>query len=213
MNLQEFIEYRKTCPLCGNALRTILNQRKQSCRFETDRLVFLFHVDGLKKKGIVYKVGYSFSLKNNNWCIEFYNKDDVRFEKDTPLFLMERFKELNANLLDYRIWRECAKMHYRLSSNLFELDFRHATMDFLVSQEKFCFQQLQSDGLYKISELHNDYEGHSSSLSFRKSPSSSAFLSDYLMFLSHHTDVEVPLVPFTSKEETVARINKLLIFS
>ncbi len=223
MNLREFIAYRETCPICKDVLVTSFHsQKKQSIRYEDDRFIVVFRMDSLKKKGIDYKVGYSFSLEDHSWYVEFYTNYDVRFENDSPNFLRERFKELDKNLGEYKFYRHCTGCCcYNYSSNDFYLDYDLGTIsDLMVNVEYIGMLQPIETG-FKVYKLLNDYGGNKSTLMFGKHHSENAARSEGVVLSKrasalnfYNLDViQTSLIKFSSQEETMERIKKLLIFS
>ena len=94
-NVKDWFDYRRNCPLCENVLITYLHSdRRQSIRFEDNRLVVIFPLDAIKgkKNQALYKVGYSFSLTDDTFCIEFYDKNNFRIDNEIPNFLPNRFR-------------------------------------------------------------------------------------------------------------------------
>lgn len=226
MNLKEFFEYRQTCPICKDVLVTSFHsQKKQSIRYEDDRFVVLFRMDSLKKKGINYKVGYSFGLEDHSWYVEFYTQDDKRFENDSPNFLRERFKELDKNLGQYKFYRHCTGCCcYNYSSNDFYLDYDLGSINDLIVNVEYIGMLQPIETGFKVYKLLNDYGGSKSTIVFGKHPSENIARSDAGVvnkkphmsnyYSSFNLDmIQVPLIKFSSQEETMERIRKLLIFS
>jgi len=220
MNLQEFIDYRKICPLCEYPLKLSFHSRKQqTVKYEDNRMLFLFQLNGLKKNQIDYKVGYSFGLKDNSFYVEFYTRDEKRFENDSPEFLRIRFKELNTNLGKYCFYKHCANCEcYNYSSNYFliPLNIVHIE-DIAISTEYIGMAQPFKEG-FKVYKLLTDHINFKSTLLFGRHKSDLIVKSDYGMvnFLntSYSLDmIQTAPIKFSSKEETMNRISKLLIFS
>jgi hypothetical protein len=218
MNLQEFLDYRRTCPLCGNDLSiTFHSLRKQTIRIEEGRLLIVFRLDAIKKKQIDYKVGYSFGYNDNSCYVEFYTKDDKRFDNDAPMFLINRFKELDKNLLSYKFYRHCARCCcYNYCSNGFHLYFKEATTgDLRIDSEYIGMHVKLGADDYKIYKLFNSYMESRSTLSVGKSNSILVARDDWGMHPSMWSteNIETSLIKFVNKEETIDRIQKLLVFS
>lgn len=215
MNLRQFLEYKTHCPICKTQLVTSFHSiKKQVVRYEDDRLLVLFRLDALGKKQIDYKVGYSFGLDDHSWYVEFYTRDSVRFEKDSPDFLRERFKELNKNLGSYIFHRHCAKCYcYNYSTKSFDLSFKTGKIpEIEICLEYFGLGQHINDG-YKIYKLLNDYEGNKSTLIYLRTNDPFWARSDCGATPSNMNMIQLSLIKFASKEETILRINKLLVFS
>lgn len=215
MNLREFLDYRKTCPLCGNDLSIIFHsQKKQTIRIEDGRLLIVFRLDALKKKQIDYKVGYSFGYNDNSCYVEFYTKDNKRFDNDIPDFLIKRFKELDRNLVSYKFYRHCSKCCcYNYCSSGFHLYFKEArTNNLMVSTEYFGMNLKLGIDDYKVYKLYNNYLESKSTLMVEKCHSLLLARDDWGLHPGSGI-IDTSLIRFTTKEETIDRIQKLLVFS
>ena len=234
MNLKEFLNYRKNCPLCDGPLTTYLHSKKrQSIRYENGRMVVIFLLKSTKGKGLDYKVGYSFGLEDNSFCAEFYDKSLFRYEKEIPLFLVNRFKELNHNLKDLRFYRVCNScQRYDYISFPFRINLKNNILEsWLIRSESFVFIQNYGGALddryrvYRVNNWHspdNDYNqanGDKKWIALDESwitywiteNAASARIDGPIPNLA--TALQLPLIPFISKEETFSRIKKLITFS
>jgi len=218
MNLYDFLEYRKVCPICDTQLVTSFHSEKsQKIRMEDNRLVVIFHLTSLKKKHIDYKVGYSFGLSDDSFQTEFYTKDDKRFENDTPLFLMERFRELDKNLKGYRFYKSCYSCRrYKYSSSRFDLDLRlNRIKNLEIITESICLVNPGSSGQRKIFRMDNVFDTNCNDGHTWLSCWDATHETDGLIDYSVPTaalSIQLPIIPFISKEETTERIKTLLTF-
>lgn len=221
MNLKEFITYRNNCPICNDKLSTFFHSEKQqSFKYEEDRMVVIFRMDGLKKHQINYKVGYSFGPEDNSWQVEFYNQDGIRFEKDSPYHLMDKFRELNKNLGLYKFYRVCTapKCHrYNYSTNQFSLKYKRHNIGDLSIKTEYIGMTMPTENGYKIFKLLNEYASPSrSTVVYGKHKEESIARDDWGMHnppLDNLDILQTHIIKFSSKEETMERINKLIIFS
>ena len=172
-NVKDWFDYRRNCPLCENVLITYLHSdRRQSIRFEDNRLVVIFPLDAIKgkKNQALYKVGYSFSLTDNTFCIEFYDKNNFRIDNEIPNFLSNRFKGLNTNLGFLKFYKECGGCHrYFYSSNNFVLDLQLNCVEISPLYEYFGFAENYGgarDDRYRIYRLVNWLQSKTSYLSY-----------------------------------------------
>jgi hypothetical protein len=225
MNLQQFINYRKDCPICDKQLKLAFHSKKQqSYRYEDGRLIFLFDLRALKKGQTHYKVGYSFGLEDNSYYIEFYTSKDKRFDDEAPDFLRARFKELDKNLLAYRFFKYCPGCScYNYFSNNFLLK-KTLTVQLGVETEYIGMHQ-PIDNRYKIYKLLNNYTDGVSFLIYGKHWSEDMARDDSDMLGNNPNPtnlningsklelIQTPLIKFVSKQETMARLNKLILFS
>jgi hypothetical protein len=232
MNLKEFLNYRKICPLCDSLLTTYLHSKKrQSIKYENNRVTVIFPLIPLKKNGkgtdyksnFLFKVGYSFGLEDNSFCVEFYDKNLFRYEKETPRFLIDRFKELNQNLKDLRFYRVCnGCQRYNYISFSFKIDLKNNTLKpWRLRSEYFGFIQNYGGALddkYRVYRMTNWYSLGSDTENeswinywITKRPFDAQF--DIPMPIPEVTFLHLPLIPFVSREETLNRIKKLILFS
>jgi hypothetical protein len=223
MNLKEWLNYRKNCPICQAPLTTYLHSsKKQGIKWEDGRMVIVFPLYSLdKKKTSDYKVGYSFHLTENQFCIEFYTKEGLRIEKDTQFHLINRFKSLNENLKNYKFYRQCnGCKRYQYSSDIFKFNFKTFSLDFeenfIVSSEYLGLIQTMKTGSktpFRIYRLDNFYAKieMGTCLTYWNSLYPHGILSDCAV-PDNARYVILPLIPFISEEDTLNRIKKLLVF-
>ena len=221
-SVKEWFNYRKKCPLCENVLTTYFHSdRRQSIRFEENRLVVVFPLEAMKgkKNQAHYKVGYSFSLADNTFCIEFYDKNNFRLDNEAPDFLRNRFKELSKNLGLLKFYKECGVCHrYFYFSSNFVLDFRSNFIEIKPYFEYFGFAENYGgaqDDRYRIYRLVNRLQNNTSQITYGVDGNISHTQLDIHrpVLLSGYTSLELPLIKFVSKKETLRRIKKLIIFS
>jgi hypothetical protein len=224
MKLQEWLNHHKNCPLCVAPLTTYLHSTKrQAIKWEEGRMVVIFELRSTdKRKSSDYKVGYSFHLTENQFCIEFYSKDGIRIEKEVQPHLMDKFKSLDSNLKSYRFYRQCNSCkRYHYSSSAFKLNLKDASLyfkePFIVSSEYFGLIQAMEQGSktpFRIYRLLNCYTEKEigSHLTYWSASSPHGTLSDWTV-PNEATFLDLPLIPFVSINETLERIKKLILFS
>lgn len=228
MNLQEFINYRTTCPICDTNLTTCFHSAKrQTLRFEENRMVFIFNMNEMKKMSTDHRAGFSFSLTNNTWRAEFYDKDMFRIDRQTTNYLMIRFKELDKNISPYKFYRACGRTacsRYNYSSNQFNLKYSGAITsiddgmpELKINTEYIGMSERIGDtNMFKICKLLNDYRSDCSNIVYGKNSYEHLTRADWGT-LSPPMDsldfMQVPLIKFSNKEETMDRISKLMLFS
>jgi hypothetical protein len=223
MNLKQFFNYRKNCPLCDSPLTTYLHSKKrQVIKYENNRAVVIFPLTSIKSKKTEHKVGYSFGLDDHSFCVEFYDKNLFRYEKEVPLFLINRFKELSKNLKELRFYRVCNNcQRYNYISFSFKIDFKNNILKpWRLRSEYFGFIQNYGGGLddryriYRVTNWHslgNDGENESwINYWITKNVFEAEFDSPMPVPVN---SLHLPFIPFVSKEETLERIKKLILFS
>lgn len=215
MNLQEFINFRERCPFCHLPLiNKFISSRKQKIRFENDRLMIIIPIKGLRPTDPDYEAGYSFSLKDNSFAIEFYCEED-RYERISR-YMRETFKEFHKNLsaTKFRFIRACGFcFKYEVNSNIVDIDLKKSQYSSLnVYNESFLFTNKTSDD-YKFILLNNRTEdaGSASDLCWWKSSTDHRI--EYTIPANANVKNDLQLIKFVSKEETAARLNNLIIFS
>lgn len=192
-------------------------------------MVVIFPLNSKGKKiSSDYNVGYSFSLTENQFQIEFYDKDNKRLDSSIPHHLIDKFKALDANLKNYRFYRRCDScQRYHYSSGVFRFNLETCSLrfrdGFFVSSEYFGLIQAMQKGSktpYRIYRLLNVYvpdasgevSRHGSHLTYWNSADPHGTLSDRTT-PNEATYLDLPLIPFISPEDTLSRIQKLLVFS
>lgn len=213
MTLKEFINYRFKCPLCESPLAMSFHSKKwQNMKYEGDRLVITFRMDKMNRSRKPYKVNYSFGLNDNSFYMDFLSKEGALMETESPKHLMVRFRELDKNLKSYRFYKHCANCGcYMYSSNTFHLDFSKAQVnDLHIQDEYFGLSAPTADG-YRVFKLTNHYPKNQSTLIYGTEVSDVWCRSD-----SNCSDMDMlrlSLLKFSSKDEMVARLKKILVFS
>lgn len=216
MNVETFLNHKKVCPLCGELLSTTFHsKRRQKIRYENDRLIVIFDMPSLNKSDVFYKACFSIGMKNNDFYIDFYDKNDNILLNYNSTSALSRFLSFSYNLKDYKIYRSCCSCYnYLYSSNRFSLDFKNSTIgDLSCSTEHFGLSSNNQDG-YKIYRLANFYEENKSVLFYDKM-CNDVFddVKNQLLLIDLSGCVSTKLIDFVSKDETINRISKLLIFS
>jgi hypothetical protein len=218
VTLKEWMNYRKNCPFCESPLITYLHSgKRQSIRYEENRMVVVFPLTAKGKTTTDYKVGYSFGLIDSSFCIEFYDKNLIRYETETPLFLKKRFEELHKNLGNYKFYKNCGSCQkYNYISSLFTLDFKSCTLKTIsVRSEYFGFIQNYGggkDNRFRVYKLLNYYDIGESYINYHITSNVIDARGDHMNpVISTH--LQLPLIPFVSEEATLQRIKNLIIFS
>lgn len=223
MKLREFFAYKNECPMCSGTLVTSFHsKRKQKYKYEDNRFVVEFELKSLNRKQKDYKAGYSLGLDDNSFYAEFYNDKDIRFENETQQFLIDRFKELNKNLQTFRFYKSCPKCErYSYNSNEFLIDYKGCTIGELsLDVEASVMVQPTTSG-YKIYKMVNYLRTKDTWLNYGKISLNEAIryssTKDLTLFKLSNIDlpnfIQTPIIPFTTHDETMNRISKLLIFS
>ncbi len=216
MNIQEFLNYNKYCPLCDGGMSISLHRRKGLVRYQDDNIVFVYTMKALRSNLPDYKVGYSFKLNDNSFCVEFDTEWDQ--SKQTQLYLIRKFKEFHANLGNkFAFNRYCTQCsRYCVRSNSFDLNFKSCVIpDLQIEYEHFGFVENAEDK-YKITVLcnilyDNEADNHSKLYWWRAATDAGARY-DHPPGNDCSRTV-LPIVPFVSKEETNKRLNNLITFA
>lgn len=212
MNLKNFLNYRHSCPLCNVPLSTYFHSKKhQIMKYEDGRIVFIFRMDGIKRGQSNFKVGYSFGLQDNSCFIEFYNKENVKMN-DSPLHLLKKFKQLDKDIKEYNFYKICESCcNYNYYSNTFTFSFNGLIDNIIVANEYFGLV-LPFGNKFKISKLTNNLLTNKSSFTYSKEDNS--YLARPNIGYSFLEVINIDnIIKFTSIEETIDRISKLIIFS
>ena len=161
MKLREFLSYRTHCLACGSGLNTSFHsQKKQKHSIVNDRWLVQIELNALSKGQKHYKVGYSIDHDTNDFCIEFFDQTGLQwFENESPMFLIDRFKGLDKNHGQYRIYKHCNICRkYNYTSNHFNLDYKKANLGELTvgSEYALLFKPIE-DG-YRGYKLYSYYD-------------------------------------------------------
>jgi hypothetical protein len=218
MNVNEFLKERSSCPICGYwGLTTYFctGDSPQTTTYESDnRLMAKKFLNPLKRKSKeCYQAGYSFSLENSSFCIEFYTEKGERLVDQTRIHLMEKFKEYDKNIdSKYHFLRQCnACRNYLCKTSVFNLDLKTTAINFDMMVEVFGFVTKTEDD-YKTVVLSNNYSFKASKIYCWRGDKEDTIY--HLRYPSAKvTQFKLPLIPFVSKEKTEDRINTLLLFS
>ncbi len=219
MKLREFLNYRVHCLACGSGLNTIFHsQKKQKHSVLNNRLLIQMDLKSLLKGQTHYKVGYSIDYDTNNFCIEFFDNTGAQwYENECPLYLLNRFKELDKNHGNYTIIRHCKSCQkYCYNSNVFDLDYKTANLGELsVRGEYGCFFKSYEDG-YKAYKLYSFYDKEESTFDILK------ISNECLRSLRNknvdsqigNSLIKTHVIRFgESQDEIIDKLNTLVIFS
>jgi len=216
MNLQEFINLRSHCPMCDTQLITrFVSSRQQTTRIIENRFVAIHTLKALKNDQQDYQVGFSFSLENDSFCIEFYTEWDTA--NMVPLHLIDKFKLFykNTNGPNYRFARHCMFCHkYITYSSVVDFDLKVCkTGDLKQHTEIFIFT-LPGESNYKVIELTNSFKDKpTSELRWWKTDNEAYARVDRVAPPNHSLLSDLSLIPFVSKDKTRDRLNGLITFA
>lgn len=211
MNLQDFLSYRDVCPLCSSPLSFAFHSKKkqQHRLINNNSLLIKFYLGSIKKNYRQYQIGYFINQMDNSFSIEFYDKKDNQLEQ-IPITLLRQFSEFNQNLGKYKMYRYCnVCKDYDYESNNFQIDLQNGNLgDLSVRAE--CFNIIKDEKI--VYGLINNYETNKSILTVGRHFKSEDDYGDICSFNSEFV-IETNLIKFVSKEETMKRLSKLIIFS
>ncbi len=213
MNLQDFIDLRSHCPMCGTALVTkFISDRKQKNRLENDRYSAILVMRGMRSCEPDYEVGYSFGLQDNSLSIEFYNEWDMKNHASS--YMVKIFKEFHKNISksEFRFLRTCGFcFKYEMRSFRIDLDLKTATYSSIEpSTESFVFT-LPSEGEKRYIRLDNHVQWGKSDLWWWRSDMD--YRLDWPLRSNCNNRLDLSPIPFISKEETGRRLSNLITFS
>ena len=218
MNLREFIDFRKFCPICESQLTTSFHShRKQTIRIQGNQLIAIFKVDSLPKSSTVFKAGYAFDFNVNNFAIEFWDKTDIHCYDSVSKFYMDRFLELHNNLRVFRFHRDCTYCNqYCYNSTSLKFDFRNGTYSNLnLANECITMSQPIEDGyrIYYLVNISNTDFGPDPCAKLFTYKSSFKRTNLKLDMPAESMTVELPHVNITSADAIMNRFSNLLVFA
>lgn len=213
MNLQEFIDLRSHCPMCGTSLITnFISDRKQKNRFENDKYVAKLVMRGMRSCEPDYEVGYHFGLRDNSLSIEFYNEWDM--SASASMYMVKIFKDFHKNMANtkFKFVRSCGFcFHYEMLSGPIDINLKSSTYgDVIPFKESFIFTT-QTEENNKVVLLENNIEKSSSNLYWWRDEGNVRI--GWTQPFRSSKITELPLIPFISKEETNRRLNTLITFA
>lgn len=214
MNISEFLHTKTNCPFCNEKLVIRFKQNKSTLRYRDDRLIAIFDMRTLKRNKKNYKVGYSFSLEDNSFYIEFFDSDGNIIDNVISTSLLTNFMELHKNSTLPHFSKKCDFCNkYSLISNEIAFDFNNQTVsDLKIEYEEFIFVT-PTDNEYKIIVMCNFYYADQRSIVHFWRDVNGNNTRNYYTFPNTRTMLTLPLIPFVSSKETLARLNCLLVFS
>lgn len=227
MNLEEFLNYRKNCLSCGSILNMHFHSsRKQKCTYFNDRILVTINLSSIKSGSPDYKAGYSLDPVTNDFCIEFFDKSGEHwYESNVPTFLMNKFKVLDKNLGSYYIRKVCNVCDkYSYYSNDFHLDYKKCKLGQLsiASEEGVFIAPTEDNSKYKAYRITNKYEQSTSYFDMLNILSISnknihqincEYLCPFKNIVQKKITNKTNLINFSSKEDLINKLGKLMIFS
>ncbi len=213
MNLQDFIDLRSHCPICDTALITkFISDRKQKSRLENDRYAAIMVMRGMRSCEPDYEAGYSFGLKDNSLSIEFYNEWDM--SKSVSNYMLKIFRDFHKNMTAARLRfaRTCSFcFKYELRSDPIHIDLKKTSYSSIdLSTESFVFTIPNGEDK-KFIRLDNHIEWNKSDMWWWRENHDYKLEWPLKSTCSHRLDL--PLIPFISKEETTKRLSNLITFA
>lgn len=214
MNLQEFINLRSHCPMCDTPLITrFISDRKQKSKIIENRYVAILVMRGMRSCEPDYEVGYSFGMEDDSLSIEFYNEWDMSASASN--YMIKIFKDFHKNMAGTRFCflRTCGTCYkYDMMSTEIKMDLKKATFSSMeVYSESFIFSTQVEDG-FKFIKLDNCTDPKpSSELYWWRSEFD--YRADWRVPKGCSKILDLPLIPFFSKEETSRRLNNLITFA
>lgn len=210
MNLHKFLNYRDTCPFCDDKLNFVFHSKKrQACVADGADIRIVFDLKSIKRGQKNYKIEFVINRHTNSFYIEFYNKDMTPFDNQVPLFLLKRFEDFSDNQGYFRFYKYCdGCSKYNFQSQYFKLDYKNQTIEQTnIEIENFTFIEIDGNQR-KMTKMTNYYQDKATWITRAQNN-----LEDREDLLDFHDPICVSIIPFISKEETLNRINTLLVFS
>lgn len=213
MNLQQFLDYRHDCPICSKPLKLSFHSKKQqNIKYEEDRLNITFRMDGLKKGQKDYRVIYSFGLNDNTWYVEYCVTSKPTIEDFCYNSMMDRFKDLDKNLKEYRFYKTCDCDRYNYSSRSFKLKYDGTLLDDLVVETEYLGLASKLPEGHRIVKIHNWLQTNHSTCCYSKQESDVWARND--SGLGDMYFLKLPkTILFTSQEEVIEKVGKYFLFS
>lgn len=211
MNIHNFIDYKKVCPICNNdkLSLTFYSKNKQILHRNSDDLIGIFDLKGTKKGQSHFKFGIEINKLNNSFHINFYDDKmiDNQYQGNVPLFLIRRFKEYHSNINGHlRFYKECLICRaYTYQTNTFSIDLMSTHIDPIeIGWESWSFMYADKIHTYSI-KINNDYLSETSDV-YMSIVNGIGPIKD--MILS-----KLPIIKFNTIEDAAKKIILLKTFS
>ena len=196
MNVKNILDYRTNCPICNKNLKiAFFHKKKQTIKYDNERIVIFFDLNSLKRSVKKYKVAYSIDMNDNSFYIDFYDEYYNKIEHQAPKFLIKRFKDMLNNNFNGQIYKYCQEDHYNYSSNKFIIDLKRKNIDTL--KVYFEYFKLLNNDCKNEYELYNFYENNESYIYGKNKEK----------YIS-----KTSIIKFSNKQDMLNRINKLVLF-
>ena len=202
--------------MCDTQLITrFISSRQQRTKFIENRFVAIHTLRALKNDQQDYQIGYSFSLDDDAFCVEFYSEWDTA--NLVPLHLIDKFKEFykNTNGPNYRFARHCLFCHkYICYSTPIDINLKTCRTGEMQSEmESFIFVLHNEDRHRAIKLTNKMLPAPSSELRWWKTDSEGYAKVDAPHPYNHSVLTGLSHIPFISKEKTCDRLNGLITFA
>jgi hypothetical protein len=215
MILADLLKRNISCPICHYEHLTtdFFSKRRQSVSYEEDDIKVVLDLRSIDRMGTDYKVGYFFSLADNSFRVEFYTKHKApQFDESVPLYLINNFNEFAKNVKVIKFSRKCTSCHrFSTGTSSSILDYKNGKIsDIDILCECYGFiTQTKTD--YKVVVLCNLFDKQKSKIYYWRQDTPS--ISYEYAYPEGCSELELPLIPFVSEEETRNRLNGLLLFA
>jgi len=218
MNLGDFFSYKTFCPLCDARMKiNFHSSRKQFIEIDNDCLFVSFDLLPLKPTvDKTYKVKYCFKLEQPEFHVEFYTKGGTHFENIISCDLISRCVALHNSLRIFEFYKTCSRcVRYAYYSKKFNLILGRQVQPIIFDYEIYCLQHTLNNEHTNIRsyQLINNMSTGRTLLGFWKEDGLSESFNYAHQRNVRGTYINLPLIPFVSKEETTKRLNNLIIFT
>lgn len=179
MNLNQFVNYRPSCPLCSQPLiLTFLSNKRKLITNDQQQLLAFFNLTISSTPKHPYRMSINFEQFSNYFTIDFYKKylptSNPLNTKSPPLTvfpveLIHATMKFMSLVKPYKFFNSCSMcLDYHAASNPISLDFDNNTFPPLNTElECFSFHQ-QLDDQYMFIKLVNNLLTKTSNIFYYK---------------------------------------------
>lgn len=193
MNLKEFFDYKTNCPLCDTKLELHYNSMsKQQCLVINDSKFCVKIPRRNFKHKIEYYVEHIFDMVSEEYYIEFYNKENVRLDK---IHLDKWRYRVNMAYL-YKHCFKCNNFNY--NADLSKIKNRYNL--------NFTFEQYTLNDKSNRFMLQNYIKSNHSIILYGK-------IYDDGKISPFINRIETEVIPFTTKDKILNKLQTLVTFS
>jgi hypothetical protein len=215
MNLNDFFNYKKECPVCNSCLSLSFFQSRRNHKiiFENEyvRIITETYSFFNYKNVVIHSIHYKINLYTNEFSILFANKSKYLYYDEVPITVLNAFKNFNANVGYLTIRKECLSCkNYIYNSTKAALNFKNSKIENIsIDNEVLCLIK-PLNNIYKSFLIHNYFCDNYCNVYVDLVNKDLGIKESYIA----KNPIKIPIIDMSqSKEIILNRIDKLILFS